>query len=478
MRDIEKVIQELSIGYTPQSEGVKGKIAKVYDQTFEPLVRRKDLDAFFTIYKRDIPVLKAWAFLGIYLILEKKNYETKANLEQLHDIILDILNDKREITYFSGSIETKVSLREHHALRISWLHPDLVFKPVFEYCKSNINNFDKVMSKLLVDVLSQSPDSRVEDLLLNFADQTKKHQLYARRHIIKAFENFGQKTEIEHKEKVQKVFKKFLSETTGTSNETSERILKDSIIEVASKLNLDLETETMDFLENLERPYKALSIIANRYKTSDRLKAILLTKLNDINNKHFIGDILRAIIILKNQVPNWQEIVMDNVRKYQLNDTDLIIALTESELLDQKKLIQFINEAKEWQLEFVREFLNTHLDILDTWEEFREEFISFLRRTKPKENEEDLDHFIEKKKMIFSVIIDLNLKDMAEYCVENFINLENEELQKMALFIVIRFGNDKVWINLRKYMDKDKSTEEYVKKFWNQLERRDWKFYY
>ncbi|MEJ2279446.1 MAG: hypothetical protein P8Y70_17145, partial [Candidatus Lokiarchaeota archaeon] len=328
------------------------------------------------------------------------------------------------------------------------------------------------------DVLSQSPDSRVEDLLLNFADQTKKHQLYARRHIIKAFENFGQKTEIEHKEKVQKVFKKFLSETTGTSNQTSERILKDSIIEVASKLNLDLETETMDFLENLERPYKALSIIANRYKTSDRLKAILLTKLNDINNKHFIGDILRAIIILKNQVPNWQEIVMDNVRKYQLNDTDLIIALTESELLDQKKLIQFINEAKEWQLEFVREFLNTHLDILDTWEEFREEFISFLRRTKPKENEEDLDHFIEKKKMIFSVIIDLNLKDMAEYCVENFINLENEELQKMALFIVIRFGNDKVWINLRKYMDKDKSTEEYVKKFWNQLERRDWKFYY
>ncbi|MEJ2251895.1 MAG: hypothetical protein P8Y97_19830 [Candidatus Lokiarchaeota archaeon] len=395
MRDIEKVIQELSIGYTPQSEGVKGKIAKVYDQTFEPLVRRKDLEAFFTIFKRDIPVLKAWAFLGIYLILE------------------------------------------------SWLHPDLVFEPVFEYCKSNINNFDKVMSKLLVDVLSQSPDSRVEDLLLNFADQTKKHQLYARRHIIKAFENFGQKTEIEHKEKVQKVFKKFLSETTGTSNQTSERILKDSIIE-----------------------------------TSDRLKAILLTKLNDINNKHFIGDILRAIIILKNQVPNWQEIVMDNVRKYQLNDTDLIIALTESELLDQKKLIQFINEAKEWQLEFVREFLNTHLDILDTWEEFREEFISFLRRTKPKENEEDLDHFIEKKKMIFSVIIDLNLKDMAEYCVENFINLENEELQKMALFIVIRFGNDKVWINLRKYMDKDKSTEEYVKKFWNQLERRDWKFYY
>jgi hypothetical protein len=473
MRDIENITQKLRKGYTPQSENAKGNIAKIYDQTFDPLVRRKELDVFFEIYKKEDPILKAWAFLGIYKILERKSYETQKNKERLHEIILDILDDRREITYFSGSIETKVSLREHHALRISWLHPDLVFEPVFEYVKSSITNFDKVISQLIEDVLSQKSDPRVEELLLKFATNTKKHQLFARQHIINAFENIGRKMEIQNKTRVETVFKNFLQEAEGTSNETKERILRDSIIEVAAKLGLNLEKETMDFLGNLDRPYNAMNVIAERYKGNDKLNTILLEKLDDTNNKHFVGDILRAIIVIKDEIPNWEEIVMKNVNEYQLNDTDLIIALTESGVLNQGKLIKYFKEANDWQLEFVREFLNTHPELIDSWTEFREEFISILKQLESKEN-----NFLEKKKLVFSVIIDLNWTKMAEYCVENFIHLDNEKLRRMALFISIRFGNDEIWKNLRQYMDKDEEIKEYVTKFWKQLERRDWNFYY
>jgi CRISPR/Cas system-associated endonuclease Cas3-HD len=164
---------------------------------------------------------------------------------------------------------------------------------------------------------------------------------------------------------------------------------------------------------------------------------------------------------------------MKNVNEYQLNDTDLIIALTESGVLNQGKLIKYFKEANDWQLEFVREFLNTHPELIDSWTEFREEFISILKQLESKEN-----NFLEKKKLVFSVIIDLNWTKMAEYCVENFIHLDNEKLRRMALFISIRFGNDEIWKNLRQYMDKDEEIKEYVTKFWKQLERRDWNFYY
>ena len=67
---------------------------------------------------------------------------------------------------------------------------------------------------------------------------------------------------------------------------------------------------------------------------------------------------------------------------------------------------------------------------------------------------------------------------MIDLCLENFKNLEDDMLKKLCLFAIINFGNDEVWINLRKLMNRDNNIDDYVKRFWRNLERREWKFYY
>ncbi|MGM0470071.1 MAG: hypothetical protein ACQERB_14825, partial [Promethearchaeati archaeon] len=169
MRDTENYIRELSKGYAPQRENAKPRIMKVYDKTFKPLVKRKDLDTFIELYEYNDPIIKAWAFLGIYKILENKEYLYGEAKEKLENVVVDILDNNEKFSYYSGDIETTVSIRTHHGRRISWLHPDIVFEPVYEYVKSKAPKMDKVIGELLEELLSRANEPKVEDLLLEYA---------------------------------------------------------------------------------------------------------------------------------------------------------------------------------------------------------------------------------------------------------------------------------------------------------------------
>lgn len=479
MPNIEKIQQNLSKGYTPQSQGAPRRLANIYDQTFKPLVNRKKLETFFKIYENNDPILKAWAFLGIYQILENKSYETQKNLNTLHEIILDLLNDNREIKYISGEIETKTTLRQHHVSRVCWLNPEFVFEPVYEYCKSSIGKLDKVASILLEEILSKHPNQKIEPLLLEYANEAQKHQLFARRHIIKAFENLGQNFDLKNTTQIQSIFRNYLNDLEDTPTSDRKRVLQDNIIRISAKIDLDLEKETFNFLRNLERPYNALKIIAQRYKSNDKLHSILLQKLNDTNNRNFINDILRAILVIQDEIPDAKQIIIENVKKNRLNQIDLIIDLNEENLLNENIILNFLREGKDWQLEFVREYLITFGDVLSTWEELRKKIISILNSFEKDGTElkPEMDLY-KKKMMLLQLIIDLKWEDMVEYCIKNFANLQDDKPRKMALFSIITFGKDEHLIELRKLMEKNKETEIYVKNFWDYLERRDWKFYY
>ncbi|TXT60746.1 MAG: hypothetical protein BAJALOKI2v1_80038 [Promethearchaeota archaeon] len=479
MPTVEKIVQNLSKGYTPQAQGAPTRIAKIYENTFKPLVNRKKLDTFFMIYDHEDPILKAWGFLGLYQILENQSYESQNTLDKLNGVILDLLNDDREIKYLSGDIETRTTIRKHHVSRVCWLKQDFVFEPVFKYCEASMGKLDKVVSTLLEEVVSKHSDPKVESLLLDYANQSQKHQIFARRHIIKAFENFGEKSTIKNEKEVEKTFKTFLSELKEIPKSDKKRVLKDNIIRIGAKLNLDLEEETLNFLRHLERPYDALKVVAERYKKNKRLYEILQKKLEETKNRNFINDILRAIIVIKDEIPNWKEIVIENVKRNQLNKIDLIMDLNEADLVDQSLILDFLQEGKDWQLEFIREYLITYPETIDKWKDLNREIISILDNYnhEGKELKPDSDLF-RKKKMLLQLIIDLNLKELVDYCLKNFTHLNNDELRKMALFSIITFGEDKHLKQLRHLMEENKETEIYVKNFWNYLERRDWKFYY
>jgi hypothetical protein len=479
MPNIEKIQQNLSKGYTPQSQGAPKRIANIYDKTFKPLVNRKNLEAFFKIYENNDPILKAWAFLGIYQVLENKTYETEKRLDTLHEIVLDLLDDNREIKYISGEIETKTTLRKHHVSRVCWLNPEFVFEPVYKYCKSSIGKLDKVVSTLLEEILSKHPNQKIETLLLDYADEAQKHQLFARRHIIKAFENLGQNFDLKNRPQIESIFRNYLNDLEDTPASDKKRVLKDNIIRISAKIDLNMEKETFTFLRNLKRPYDALKIIAQKYKSNDKLHSILLQKLNETNNRNFINDILRAILVIQDEIPNAKEIIIENVKKNRLNQIDLIIDLTEENLLNENLILNFLQEGKDWQLEFVREFLITFGDVLSEWEELQKEIISILNSFEDEgiELKPEMELY-KKKKMLLQLIIDLKWEEMVEYCIKNFASLQNDKLRKMALFSIITFGNDKNLTDLRRLMDKNKATEKYVKNFWDYLERRDWKFYY
>ncbi|TFG00814.1 MAG: hypothetical protein EU542_07705, partial [Promethearchaeota archaeon] len=342
MRDAEKYIRELSKGYTPQRENAKPRIMKVYDKTFKPLVKRKDLDTFFDLYEYDDPLIKAWAFSGIYKILENKEYLYGEAKEKLENIILDILNNTKRFSYYSGDIETTVSIRTHHARRISWLHPDIVFEPVYEYVKSKAPEMDKVIGELLEELLSKTNEPKVEDLLLEYAQNIYSSDIEGKRKIIQAFKNFGETTDLVHKEQITELFRTYLqdlwqkrksSKNNKLPNDQQE--LEQELIKIGALLDLDLEAETLIFLENLNGPFAALDQVAEHYKKNETFQSLLMEKLGNTSNQRFIKDILKAISLIKDQIPNCQELVIKKIEKYEFADTGLITNLMESNLLDE-----------------------------------------------------------------------------------------------------------------------------------------------
>ena len=142
-------------------------------------------------------------------------------------------------------------------------------------------------------------------------------------------------------------------------------------------------------------------------------------------------------------------------------------------------LTHFLIKGDKWHLEFLKEFLINNPKKLEVWLEFRAQFIKILNFFRKEDvREEGVQNFKEKKEFALRLIIDLERRDMIDLCLENFKNLEDDMLKKLCLFAIINFGNDEVWINLRKLMNRDNNIDDYVKRFWRNLERREWKFYY
>ncbi len=488
----EKIVRQLRKGYSPIGSCPKENINLIYNKDFKPRVDKKDLDFFFELFETNETRLKAWGFLGTYHILKDKIIEDNARKSRLHKIIIDLLNDRSEIEYFGASNEIRTSLREHHIRRICELDKSLTFEPVYEYIQSSEGKTDEVIVELLENVLTTVPDSRVEPLVLHHAKNITYKDFGLKFHIINAFENLGQNMPLKDKESITNVFKSYLNDIEENKTEFGEdnkrknkeivnrkKKLRENIFKVAAVLDLDLERETLEFLAALTHPYDALNQIAEKYKNNEKFKSILLEKLKESNNPHFLKDILRAILILKENVSNWKQIITENINKYQIIDADLIDDMQEADIYSEDMLVNFLIEGDKWHLKFIREFLINNPENLNKWSKFRNEFIKILKFFKsPDERWDKYPNLKEKKELVLKLLIDLERKDMVEYCLVNFKNLEDSQLRKIALFVIIKLGTEELLLELKRFLKNNKESAEFFKKFWRYLERNDWKFFY
>ena len=345
---------------------------------------------------------------------------------------------------------------------------------------------DVVIGDLLERVIAKVPDSRVEPLLLKHTKNIGQKDFAYQSNMINAFENLGENGQLSNKEAIINIFKTYLKDIEKEISEVGEieekrklEKLRENIFKVAAVLDLDLEMETLDFLNNLMHPYNDLPLIATKYKSNEKFKSILLSKLSKTNNPNFVKDILTAILIIREKVENWKDLVIDNINKYQIIDGDLIVEMEKADLYNEDMLINFLSEGDKWQLEFIREFLVNNPEKLDNWPNFRNDFISVLTTFKsPDESWSKYPNLKNKKELALKALIDLEKKDLIKYSLENFINLEDDQLRKLALFTIIKFGNDGILLELKRYLETDNESSEFFKKFWRSLEIRDMQFYY
>jgi hypothetical protein len=436
------------------------------------------LNFFFELYGTNNTILKAWGFLGIYHILEGKSEIDEETKDRLQKIIVDLLKERNEIKYYGGSVETKASLREHHVRRLVELNHSFIFDPVLEYVRSFNNVPDDVVLELLEQVLSKSSDPSIEEEILRFSNKINDDEVAKKIPIVKSFGNLGQKIQLNHKKEIKQLFKSYLNYHSSESEKVKNldfriRELKGLIFEVGSLIDLDLEVETLEFVRSLKNPYNSLNILAEKYKKNKEFQSILLDKLNQNQNPHFIVEILKAIAVIKDNISNWQEIVIDNVMKYQINDADLIEGMREAELINEDLMTSFLKEAKEWSLLFLREFLIQNPSVLNEWTSLKSTMLNILQTFNPSEHYE-----VVKIKFILSLIIDLELKDFLEYNLELFKKLEDEELKKMTIFPILKFGEESLLLKLKDYIKSNQEAAKFVMRFLNKLERNDWRFYY
>lgn len=482
----EKIINQLRKGYSPIEAGPKENINKIYKNFFKPRVDKKDLDFFLELFESDEPRLRAWGFLGIQNILKDSIVYDEEKKIRIQKAIIDLLNDKREIDYFGGSTEIYTSLREHHVRRLCELDKTLILDPVYDYVQSSEGIMDEVIGDLLERVLAKVPDSKIEPLLLKHTENIGWKDYSLKSNIINAFENLGANRPIKNKDTLLNIFKTYLKDIEKGITELGEteekrklEKIRENIFKVAAVLDLELETETLEFLDALTHPYNDLPLIAKKYKSNAKFKSILLNKLNKTHNPNFVKDILTAILVIRENIDNWKDLIMDNINKYQIVDGDLIIEMEKANLYNEEMLVNFLSEGDKWQLEFIREFLVNNPEKLDSWSKFRNKFTNVLKTFKsPIESHNKYTNLRAKKELALKVLLDLEKKDMTIYCLENFKELEDDDLRKIALFTIIKFGKDDVLLELKKYLEKDKKSSELFKKFWRSLEVRDMQFYY
>ena len=376
-------------------------------------------------------------------------------------------------------MELRTSLREHHVRRICELDTKFNLKPALEYCLSFEKVTDSVVSDLIENVIPKSLDQIVESLILRIAINTSIRDFHLKDQMVKSFENLSKEREVKNLDDITLLFKTYLTQIkenriTDQDFIKNVKTLQESIFRVGAILGLALEEETLEFVNSLKYPYSSLDLIAKRYKTNSKFISTILIKLKESNNPNFIAEVLKAILVLKEKIDNWKGIIIDNVKKFHIVDSFLIENMQESNLINPELILNLFNEGKQWSLEFIREFFNENPNLLEDWQKVKQEFVKILERPLEEKNE----MFLDKKEMIIKLIIDLQEKELVTYCLKNFKMFNDNKLKKLAVFPVLKFGEDKILQEMKEEMKKDIDMAKFVLNFIDDLNRNDWKFFY
>ena len=95
-----------------------------------------------------------------------------------------------------------------------------------------------------------------------------------------------------------------------------------------------------------------------------------------------------------------------------------------------------------------------------------------------KEGTEDFNTLISKKELVFKLTIDLEEQDLVNYCLNNFSILNDDNLKKIAIFPILKFGKESLMLKLKEQMKQDAKMASFVLNFIESLDRNDWKFFY
>ncbi len=478
----QKIIDKLRKGYAPVEQSPKANLTSTYKNIFKPLVNRKDFNLLFELFDTNEVILRAWSFLGLHHVLEETSVYEEERIIRIQKIILEVLNDSREISYFGDSIELRTPLREHHVRRICELNKKLSFKPAYDYCLSFDKMTDSVVSDLIENVVSKNAAPGIESLILRLANNTSIKDFHLKNQMVKSFENLSQEGDITKLNEITSLVKSYLTQINEDKISDQEflknvKSLQESIFRVGAILGLSLEEETLEFVNSLRYPYGSLYLIAKRYYNNDKLISIILKKLEESKNPNFIAEILKAILVLKDKIENWEKIIIENVRKFQIVDGSLINDMQESNLINQELIVNLLNEGDKWSLEFIRESLNDNPEMLEQWHDVKNEFIKILKLTTAKTSDEK-NVLLKKKEMILKVIIDLQVEEFIKICIENLQSLEDKNLKKLAVFSILKFGEENLMLELKELMKKDADLAKVVLNLIDSLDRNEWKFFY
>ena len=478
----QKIIEKLRKGYAPVELSPKANLTSTYKSVFKPLVNRKDFNLLFELFDTNEVILRAWSFLGLHHILEETSVYEEERIKRIQEQILEVLKDYREISYFGDSGELRTTLREHHIRRICELSKTLSFKPAFEYCISFDKVTDSVVSDLIENVVSKTAAPNVEPLILRLANNTSIRDYQFKNQMVKSFENLSQEGEVSKLNEVTSLFKSYLTqikEDKITDQEFLKNVksLQENIFRVGAILELSLEEETLEFVNSLRYPYGSLYLIAKRYYNNDKFLSIILKKLEESANPNFVSEILKAILVLKEKIENWEDLIIKKVKKFQIVDGSLINGMQESKLINQEMIVNLLNEGDRWSLEFVREFLVDNPNLIEEWQDVKDEFIKILKLTNIKTSDKK-DTFLKKKEMVLKVIIDLQVGELINICLENLQSLEDKNLIKLAAFSILKFGEENLMVELKELMKKDTALAKIVLNLIDSLDRNEWKFFY
>jgi hypothetical protein len=341
---------------------------------------------------------------------------------------------------------------------------------------------DSVVSDLIEHVVSKTAALNVESLILKLANNTSIRDFHLKNQMVKSFENLSQEGDISKLNEITTLFKSYLTQINEdkiTDQEFLKNVksLQENIFRVGAILGLSLEEETLEFVNSLRYPYASLYLIAERYYNNDKFLSIILRKLEESENPNFISEILKAILVLKENVENWEKIIVENVRNFQIVDGSLINSMQESNLINQELIVNLLNEGDKWSLEFIRESLIDNPGMLEIWQDVKNEFIKILKHTIAK-NSEEKKALLKKKEMILKVIIDLQIEELVNFCLENLQSLEDKNLKKLAVFSILKFGEESLMLKLKEIMKKDTDLAKLVLNLIDSLNRNEWKFFY